>query len=316
MQNCKGNSIKFNIFTKDDPLGRVFPSDKMSYVKRSKFKKNNPTIFLVHGFSRTPFEPGLMAIKDAYLSLPHKVNVFTVDWSECSSGGTVYLSPASNTRVIGRIIANFVNYLSEIGADLKSIKFVGHSLGAHVLGFAGKKFKATFNKSLSIITGIDPASPGFCNCDQQSRLSENDAECVEIIHTTESFGCSCPMGTVDYFVNGGVVQPGCNDSIAPTWVRPYCSHDFGTHFFANIVKMNANDCNAQYCPTRENCNETADPLQQIATETTCLRPGMFYLRTNPYKSTKYCKGSSGAIPCNCRTHYNCCYDYPMHVACD
>lgn len=316
MQQCNPTSINFNIFVKEDRLGRVFPSNKMSFIKRSKFGRSDPVVFLVHGFTRNSNEPGVVAIREAFLSLPHRVNVFTVDWSSCSSGGTVYLTPASNTRVVGRVLANFVNYLTtDIGVKLEDIKFIGHSLGAHALGFAGKSFKAMFNKTLKSITGIDPAGPGFCNCDPKSRLSHTDADCVEVLHTTESFGCSCAMGTVDYYVNGGIVQPGCNDSIVPTWTRPYCSHDFGTYFLANIIKMRSNDCNAQFCPSRVNCNETADPLQQIGTDTTCMRSGIFYLRTNPIGSEKMCKGTSGAIKCDCRITEHCCYEYPMHIPC-
>lgn len=316
MQQCNATSINFNIFVKDDPMGRVFPSSKMTFVKRSKFEKSAPVVFLVHGFTRNSNEGGIVAIREAYLSLPHKVNVFTVDWSSCSSGGTVYLTPAANTRVVGRVIANFVYYLtSAIGVNLENIRFIGHSLGAQVLGYAGKSYKSMFNKTLKTITGIDPAGPGFCNCDVQSRLSRSDADCVEILHTTESYGCSCAMGTVDYYINGGVVQPGCNDSIVPTWSRPYCSHDFGTYFFANVIKTGTNDCNAQFCPSRVNCDVAANPLQQIGSDSTCMRQGMFYLQTNPLGSPKMCKGSSGAVKCNCRMNETCCYEYPMHIPC-
>lgn len=288
----------------------------MNFIKRSMFEKSAPVVFLVHGFTRNSNEPGIVAIRDAFLSLPHKVNVFTVDWSSCASGGTVYLTPASNTRVVGRLLANFVHYLTTaIEVKLEDIKFIGHSLGAHVVGFAGKYFQAMFNKTLQTITGIDPAGPGFCNCDSKSRISRTDAYCVEILHTTESFGCSCAMGTVDYYVNGGIVQPGCNDSIVPTWTRPYCSHDFGTHFLANIISRGSNDCDAEFCPSRVNCNETADPSQQIGTDSTCMRPGMFYLQTNPLGTDKMCKGAAGATKCDCNINKNCCYDYPIHIPC-
>lgn len=285
-------------------------------MKRTKFERSAPVVFLVHGFTRNSEEPGIVAIKEAFLSLPYTVNVFTVDWSSCSSGGTVYLTPASNTRVVGRVLAKFVNYLvTEFGVQVESFKFIGHSLGAQVLGYTGKFYQAMFNKTLQTITGIDPAGPGFCNCDSKDRLSRTDADCVEIIHTTESFGCSCAMGTVDYYVNGGIVQPGCNDSIVPTWTRPYCSHDFGTHFLANVIKSRSMECHAQFCPSRVNCNETADPLQQIGTDKTCMRPGILYLRTNQIGSEKMCKGEAGAIECNCKISQHCCYDYPVHVPC-
>lgn len=56
-------------------------------------------------------------------------------------------------------------------------------MGAHIAGFAGKKFKALNGGLLGHITGLDPAGPCFYNNDNSLRLNSEDANFVDIIHT-------------------------------------------------------------------------------------------------------------------------------------
>lgn len=73
------------------------------------------------------------------------------------------------------------------------------------------------------VTGLDPAGPLFSNVlDPRFRLDPGDAGYVDVIHTgmahSLSFlpadfeiglGISKEAGHTDFFVNGGVSQPGC-----------------------------------------------------------------------------------------------------------
>ena len=45
--------------------------------------------------------------------------------------------------------------------SLDKIHMVGHSLGGHVLGFAGKKLRLSNHDKIGRITGLDPAEPLF-----------------------------------------------------------------------------------------------------------------------------------------------------------
>lgn len=61
------------------------------------------------------------------------------------------------------------------------------------------------------ITGLDPAFPLYMFGDSTNRLSPNDANFVDVIHTDGGvLGYPWPLGHADFFPNGGVpLQPGC-----------------------------------------------------------------------------------------------------------
>ena len=66
-----------------------------------------------------------------------------------------YSKAASNTRVVGRQIANFIS--SMITARLiepSKIHLIGHSLGAHVSGYAGKWFNRMYDQRIGRISAL------------------------------------------------------------------------------------------------------------------------------------------------------------------
>lgn len=65
---------------------------------------------------------------------------------------------------------------------------------------------------LILLIGLDPAGPGFREAPEFTRLDPNDAEIVDIIHTsTQVLSLLHPVGNVDFYPNGGKAQPGCPD---------------------------------------------------------------------------------------------------------
>lgn len=92
------------------------------------------------------------------------MNVIVVDW-RVGAAGPNYHNAAQNTRVTARKLSEF---LEESQLDQSKVHCIGHSLGAHVCGFAGKikKFKR--------ISGLDPAGPEFSG--KIHRLNSTDAE--------------------------------------------------------------------------------------------------------------------------------------------
>lgn len=52
--------------------------------------------------------------------------------------------------------------------------------------------------------------PGFAFVSNDNKLDASDAEFVDVIHTNAFIqGKIEPSGHVDFYINGGVIQPGC-----------------------------------------------------------------------------------------------------------
>lgn len=67
------------------------------------------------------------------------------------------------------------------------------------------------NGPLERITGLDPAKPLFIFAAREYKLDIGDAKFVDVIHTDVfQRGILAPSGHVDFYVNGGVEQRGCN----------------------------------------------------------------------------------------------------------
>jgi pancreatic triacylglycerol lipase len=163
----------------------------------------------------------------------NEYNIFLVVWEKGAKVPMYHLA-ATNTRVVGALVAFFINQLAEtykISND--NFYIIGHSLGAHVSGYAGKRLH---DPKVSRITGLDPAGPGipdfpnliFILChyfiyrfsgfhfnEPHMRLHPSDAQQVDVIHTdcadifTDGLGLNQPFGYIDFYPNGGMSQPGC-----------------------------------------------------------------------------------------------------------
>lgn len=60
-----------------------------------------------------------------------------VDWSEAASNN-FYFTPARQTREVGKYIAEMIDFMcKDKGADINKFHLIGHSLGAHTVGYAG-----------------------------------------------------------------------------------------------------------------------------------------------------------------------------------
>ena len=123
---------------------------------------------------------------------------------------------------------------------------IGHSLGAHICGFAGKQ------RPLEGIIGIDPAGPIFESNSIHGRLTENDAKVVQAIHTTPGMmGITKSIGDIDIYINEGPYQPAClvEDII--------CSHvDFPLFFLEHIWTTQDSDENGK-CYDMYRCKSKA-----------------------------------------------------------
>uniref|UniRef100_A0A8C9FUB2 Triacylglycerol lipase n=1 Tax=Pavo cristatus TaxID=9049 RepID=A0A8C9FUB2_PAVCR len=105
------------------------------------------------------------------------VNCIAVSWKK--GARCQYTQASNNVRVVGAEIAYFVNVLADqYSYSPANVHIIGHSLGAHVAGEAGKR-----RPGIGRITGLDPAQPYFQDTPIEVRLDKSDAEFVDVIHT-------------------------------------------------------------------------------------------------------------------------------------
>ncbi|CAG2182613.1 unnamed protein product, partial [Oppiella nova] len=159
----------------------------------------------------------MITIKDELLRHSDQT-VALVGWSRGAHLLPVrYRQAAANTETVGVWLAGYVQQmnLSIVGIEIWGI---GHSLGAHVIGIAGRNSRA-----FARITGLDPAGPCFEKRKDTKELRKTDAPFVDVIHTdgyfpwidprdwispVNHYGTLIPLGTIDFYPNYGYKQPG------------------------------------------------------------------------------------------------------------
>lgn len=186
------------------------------------FKIERRTVIIVHGFLSYGQAEWVSDMEKAFLDWGD-VNVVVIDWSAGSNTWNYYKA-AINTKIVGYQISKFIEHITNVtisneGSNTSNwgpLHLIGHSLGAHICGMTAKELK----KRQSIwtvrrITGLDPAQPCFRNADPSVYLNKNDAPLVDVIHTNGKLllalglGLPEPLGHVDFYPNGGKIQPGC-----------------------------------------------------------------------------------------------------------
>ena len=186
-----------------------------------------------------------------------------MDWGDLESWAN-YPHAAQVTKPVGRHAAKLVQLLDTYGV-LDNIHLVGHSLGAHVVGFLAKEVTALGLGKLKKMTGLDPAFPFFELAGPEGRIDKSDAEFVQIVHTNSGFlwdGCLSikvvssfmniravtvsvqePIGHVDFYPTGGSHQPGCTDACfidcynmtIIDLLKGGCSHERANQYFKESI---------------------------------------------------------------------------------
>jgi hypothetical protein len=256
-------------------------------------------------------------IRIAYNTQPGRINIISVHWEALAnlvtaSGGVCYDVAAQSTKLVGEKTASLIEYLVENHfTTLDKVHLLGHSLGAHCCGFAGKYL--TIGK-LPRITAFDPARPDFDNKGPSERLHLTDAEFVDVIHTATKqwsllgtltggllpfpVGMREPVGHRDFYPNRGTHQPGCYLQLKKLPVL--CSHSRSYAYYADSIRyrndriflavpckglkqLEDGDCLESYVE-RSNGNQTTKSAATIMGEDTTRSPNdvgaIYYVKTS------------------------------------
>jgi pancreatic triacylglycerol lipase len=77
-----------------------------------------------------------------------------VDWS-IGAGSPNFITSRNRVGPTGAVVSKLIDFLHENGyADHSQVNIIGHSLGSHVAGHAGKN---TVRGTVNVIVGTDPA---------------------------------------------------------------------------------------------------------------------------------------------------------------
>ncbi|KAM5272342.1 pancreatic triacylglycerol lipase [Ctenodactylus gundi] len=207
-------NTRFLLYTNENQNNYQAVVADASSIRNSNFRTDRKTRFIIHGFIDKG-EESWLANMCKNMFLVESVNCICVDWKGGSRA--LYTQASQNIRVVGAEVAYFVNVLqSQFGYSPSNVHVIGHSLGSHAAGEAGRRT----NGAIGRITGLDPAEPCFQGTPELVRLDPSDAQFVDVIHTDAApiipnlgFGMSQTAGHLDFFPNGGLEMPGCQKNI-------------------------------------------------------------------------------------------------------
>ncbi|GFX15284.1 pancreatic triacylglycerol lipase [Trichonephila clavipes] len=151
----------FLLYTRRNKHRPIFLNQKN--VKKSTFDPSSLTRVIIHGFNDNQvLTSWFQRIKDVLLERADE-NVLIVDWT--ANNRLPYSVTVANSRVVGAQIAHFINYLYKtMGTSPESFHLIGHSVGAHVAGYAGERLhklgRITAKDSLNVALGSYPSAIG------------------------------------------------------------------------------------------------------------------------------------------------------------
>ncbi|XP_062987645.1 pancreatic lipase-related protein 2-like [Elgaria multicarinata webbii] len=199
----------FFLYTRENPThSQVISALHPSTIRVSNFRTKRITCFIIHGYA-----PGYryhhIVEMCKLLLIKEDINCIVINWEGGSNNS--YTTAVQNVRIVGAELAYFLDYLeTTYGYPPSNVHIIGHSLGAHAGGEAGRR-----KRGLGRITGLDPAGPLFHDTPPEVRLDPSDAKFVDVIHTNMGRplfgyeGIIQPCGHLDFYPNGGKTMPGC-----------------------------------------------------------------------------------------------------------
>lgn len=201
----------------------------------TKFDKTKPTFFIIHGWieDSTKEEYPEMT-RDLYLET--QGNIILVDYRELSH--EFYTCAWIMVIDVGEYLTQFVLERIQNGdMHQNNIHIIGHSLGAEIGGYVGRKVKDKTNIKIKRISALDTAGPMFSFLVLPLpfiSLTAKDAEVVDAIHTSMFMGTLRRVGKVDFFVRGIFGLPTLS---APCGIFSLiCNHSLSKFLFRESIR--------------------------------------------------------------------------------
>ena len=271
------------IWEKGNPIRCTVNNDHTVDLKLPRgFQNKLPTKIFAHGFKSKVTTKNL-AFVDAWMNrYNQKVNVILLNWPGLAlsdlESPSIYTSAAKNAIDVGAYLGHCLAAISKEARAVEGsdIHLVGHSLGAHLVGKAGRVYNALTRRSIGRVTGLDPAAPRFIEGGKgfeasiffgnenpigilfKNRLNQNSGSFVDVIHTDGSLrpsfsrygipnlGDLNQMGHADFYPDGGEKQSSC--------LLPGCSHGRAIVYYLDSIR-DPNLFPSVSCANLDDCRE-------------------------------------------------------------
>ncbi|KAM3967707.1 pancreatic triacylglycerol lipase-like [Aphomia sociella] len=220
-----GANNQYWLFTRQNPNNaQILTNGNANSIWNSNYVSSRPLKVIVHGWNSNGNSDMNPLITSAFLAV-QDANVIVVDWRALANSN--YVTAANGVPGVGQFLGNFLVWLiNTAGGNWNNVHLVGFSLGAHVVGNAGRQAGGRPAR----VTGLDPAGPLWGG--NSNALNRNAGIYVEAIHTDGGLlGIFDPIANADFYPNGGRnPQPGC-------WIST-CSHSRAPELYASSVRTN------------------------------------------------------------------------------
>lgn len=244
------SDVSYDLYTRTTQNSRVtITNNDVNALANTNFDSKKENVFVAHGWTNDRNSAVNTQIRGSIFA-KNDVNLFIIDWSGPASKN--YISAKGATVDVGKIVGAFINSIqTRYGVDGSKFVLIGHSLGAHVVGCAGK----VVNKEVEHIIGLDPAGPLYSVGTSSNRIDAKDGKFVQILHTNGNLlGISSSIGDADLYPNGGNSQPGCGIDLTGS-----CSHSRAYEYLAEALSrgedvFKARLCNSYSAFTGGSCN--------------------------------------------------------------
>lgn len=138
----------FFCFRQNPNNRQILVNGNINSVRNSNYQANRPTKVIVHGWNNNGNSNMNPLITSAFLAV-QDVNVIVVDWGGVANNWN-YLDSARQVPDIGQHLGQFIIWLfNNAGGNYNQLHLIGFSLGAHVVGNAGR----TIGRRAARVTG-------------------------------------------------------------------------------------------------------------------------------------------------------------------
>ncbi|KAK3919215.1 Pancreatic lipase-related protein 2, partial [Frankliniella fusca] len=296
---CPHPRIHFYLYTRSTQAeGQRIDVTKPESLIHTPFNPKHPIKVLIHGFQGgRQFSPST-DLRKAYF-IRGDYNIFVVDYNSlvrlpCLS--QIQWSPSFLALCVSQLVTYVgTTTASATGTRVPPDRFhlIGYSIGAHIAGLVANYIERDQGK-LGRITGLDPTIIFYQGANRSQDLDPSDAHFIDVIHTGAGIlGQRGPNGHVDYYVNGGTTQPGCqSDSLIKTLS---CDHTKVSPYYVESIVTPvgfwALPCPNLFMYLLGFCQPKDEDYILMGEDAPHTARGIYYLSTNANKP--YAKGFPG-----------------------